>query len=82
MATVDLAELSVREANEKIREFGAAGEDVDVLNPDARHHIGVGLVHPITLHIRGSAGYFCGGLDRWGLDSRSTPMSAGAWATT
>ena len=62
MATVDLAKLTVREANESIRRFGEQGEDVEVLNPDARHHIGVGLVHPVTLRIRGSAGYFCGGL--------------------
>ncbi len=62
MASVDLASVSVREANEQIRRLGAEGEDVEVLNPDARHHIGVGLVHPITLRIRGSGGYFCGGL--------------------
>ncbi len=61
-ATVDLAELSVRDANERIRQLGADGEDIEVVNPDARHHIGVGLVHPVTLRIRGSAGYFCGGL--------------------
>ena len=41
---------------------GARGEDVEVLNPDARHHIGVGLTHPITVRVRGSAGYFCAGL--------------------
>ena len=62
MATIDLAKLSVREANELIRKAGAAGEDVDVLNPDAKHHIGVGLVHDVNVHVRGSAGYFCAGL--------------------
>ena len=62
MATIDLAEFSVREANEKIRESGAAGEDIEVLNPDAKHHIGVGLVHDVNVHVRGSAGYFCAGL--------------------
>ena len=62
MAIVDLAQLSVRDANELIRQHGEMGEDVDVVNPDARHHIGVGLTHPITLRVRGSAGYFCGGL--------------------
>jgi glutamate synthase domain-containing protein 2 len=62
MATIDLAQISVREANTLIRKFGAAGEAVEVINPDARHHIGVGLVHPIDVHIRGSAGYFCAGL--------------------
>jgi len=62
MVAIDLAEIPVREANERIREAGARGEDVEVLNPDARHHIGVGLVDPITVKVRGSAGYFCGGL--------------------
>ncbi len=62
MAKIDLAEVSVRDANELIRKFGSEGEDVEVLNPDARHHIGVGLVHDINVHVRGSAGYFCAGL--------------------
>ena len=59
MVTVDLAEITVREANERIR---AAGEDVEVLNPDARHHIGVGVTDEITVRVRGSAGYFLAGL--------------------
>jgi glutamate synthase domain-containing protein 2 len=62
MVTLDLAKIPVREANERIRALGAQGEEVEVLNPDARHHIGVGLIHPITLRVRGSAGYFCAGL--------------------
>ena len=62
MASIDLARVPVREANERLRRFGEQGEDVEVLNPDARHHIGVGLVHPIQVRIRGSAGYFCAGL--------------------
>jgi len=62
MASIDLARLPVREANELLRRFGEQGEDVEILNPDARHHIGVGLVHPIRVRIRGSAGYFCAGL--------------------
>ncbi len=62
MAQVDLASISVTEANKLIRQYGEAGENVEVLNPDARHHIGVGLTHPINVHVRGSAGYFCGGL--------------------
>ncbi|MEK9744387.1 MAG: glutamate synthase, partial [Gammaproteobacteria bacterium] len=62
MVTLDLAELSVREANEQLRKLGEAGEDVEVLNPDARHHIGVGLTAPIRVTVKGSAGYFCAGL--------------------
>ena len=56
MVQIDLAKDSVREANEKIRELGAKGEDIDVINPDARHHIGVGLTEAVTVRVRGSAG--------------------------
>ena len=62
MVQIDLGQVSVRDANEKIRDWGAKGEDIEVLNPDARHHIGVGLIHPVRVHVRGSAGYFCAGL--------------------
>jgi len=62
MVTIDLSQVSVREGNEQIRAAGAAGEDIEVINPDARHHIGVGLIHPVNVTVRGSAGYFCAGL--------------------
>lgn len=62
MVTIDLSKLSITEANEKIRECGKNGQDVEVINPDARHNIGVGLTDPINVTIKGSAGYFCGGL--------------------
>ena len=62
MVALDLAQLSVREANAQLRKLGEAGEDVEILNPDARHHIGVGLTAPIRVTVKGSAGYFCAGL--------------------
>jgi len=62
MISVDLAQLPVREANARIREAGTNGENVEVLNPDARHHIGVGLTAAVDVIVRGSAGYFCAGL--------------------
>ncbi len=62
MVQLDLVQLSVRQANQKIKELGAQGHDIEVLNPDARHHIGVGLIHPVVVRVRGSAGYFCAGL--------------------
>jgi len=62
VVTIDLAKIPVREANERIRQYGAEGQDVEVINPDARHHIGVGLTAEINVKIRGSAGYFCAGL--------------------
>ncbi|MGI9301815.1 MAG: glutamate synthase-related protein [Gammaproteobacteria bacterium] len=62
MVTIDLARIPVREANEQIRELAAQGEDVEIINPDARHHLGVGVIDQINIKIRGSAGYFCAGL--------------------
>jgi methylamine---glutamate N-methyltransferase subunit C len=62
MVTIDLSILTITEANEKIRECGQNGQNVEVINPDARHNIGVGLTDPINVTVKGSAGYFCGGL--------------------
>jgi len=62
MAQIDLGAISVTEANKLIRQYGEAGEDIDILNPDARHHIGVGLTYPVNVRVKGSAGYFCAGL--------------------
>jgi len=62
MATIDLSKMSIRTANEVIKGHGANHRDVEIINPDAKHYIAVGLSNPIRLRIRGSAGYFCGGL--------------------
>lgn len=62
MVSIDLSGMPIRTANEVIRGHGAAHQDVSILNPDAKHYIGVGLTTPIHIHIQGSAGYFCGGL--------------------
>src|SRR4029453_5909615 len=62
MAKIDLSKVSVTEANEALPRQGDDPEDFEVPNPDAKHHIGVGLVDPITVRVRGSAGYFCAGL--------------------
>ena len=62
MVTIDLSTIAVRQGNNALRTAAARGEDIEILNPDARHHIGVGLIHPVTVRVRGSAGYFCAGL--------------------
>ena len=62
MVKIDLGTTPVREANEQMRAASARGEDIEILNPDARHHIGVGLIAPVRVRVRGSAGYFCAGL--------------------
>lgn len=62
MAQIDLGTVPITEGNKLIRQYAEAGENVDVMNPDARHHIGVGVVHNVNIRVQGSAGYFCGGL--------------------
>ncbi len=62
MVTLDLAEMPVRKLNETLRGFGATHQNAEILNPDAKHYIGVGLISPILVRVRGSAGYYCGGL--------------------
>ena len=62
MVTIDLRKVSIHNANEMIRGYGSTRQNVEILNPDARHYIGVGLISPITVRVRGSAGYYCGGL--------------------
>lgn len=62
MVTLNLAQMSVRKVNEILRGFGATHQNAEIINPDARHYIGVGLISPIRIRIRGSAGYYCGGL--------------------
>jgi formylmethanofuran dehydrogenase subunit C len=62
MVTIDLAATPVREANEQMRAAATRNEDIEILNPDARHHIGVGLIAPVRVKVKGSAGYFCAGL--------------------
>ena len=58
MVKIDLAKVSVREANEKLRELGEKGESAEIINPDARHHLGVGLTAPINVKIKGEE-YSC-----------------------
>ncbi len=62
MATIDLSHAPMRTANEVIRGYGAIHQSIEIINPDAKHYIAVGLTNPIDVHIKGSAGYFCGGL--------------------
>ena len=62
MVSLDLAAISVRDANAQLRVLAETEKDIEILNPDARHHIGVGLTAPINVTVKGSAGYFCAGL--------------------
>jgi glutamate synthase domain-containing protein 3 len=62
--TIDCADLSVRAINRAIRTAAAEGVTAIVLlNPAARHNLGVALPAGVTLTIEGSAGYYVAGLN-------------------
>ena len=62
MVEIDAHELAIRDINTRIRQAAECHDEIVLLHPDARHNLAVGLVRPVRLSIRGSAGYFCAGL--------------------
>jgi glutamate synthase domain-containing protein 3 len=63
MGEVDCTGRSVREINSKIRLLIERGDtEIQVLNPGARHNLGVGILQPAKVQLNGSAGYYCAGL--------------------
>lgn len=62
--SVDCAERSVREINRALRSAIESGtQQIRLLNPAARHNLGVALPEGVHLMVEGSAGYYVGGLN-------------------
>ncbi|MEA2291440.1 MAG: methylamine---glutamate N-methyltransferase subunit [Solirubrobacteraceae bacterium] len=65
-ATFDARELTTRQINSELRWllYGEGIRDVTVLNPGARHSLGVGILTRCRITFEGSLGYFaCGIID-------------------
>lgn len=63
MTTIDCDGKITRTINQEIRRLMEEGvEEIRILNPAARHSLGVGLVRPIRLVFGGSVGYYCAGM--------------------
>jgi glutamate synthase domain-containing protein 3 len=65
-ARFDARELTTRQINLELRRllYEEGVKDVTVLNPGARHSLGVGLLTRCQIHFEGSLGYFaCGMID-------------------
>ena len=61
--TIDCRGKTTREINRELRQAIAAGErDLRVLEPDARHNLGVALLEPVRVVFEGSVGYYCAGM--------------------
>jgi methylamine---glutamate N-methyltransferase subunit B len=62
--TLDCAKLTTREINSTIKRLAAEGEtEIWLINPEARHSLGVAIFYPVKIVVEGTAGYFCGGMN-------------------
>jgi glutamate synthase domain-containing protein 3 len=63
-ATFDLAAGGVRALNRFLHHDAAGVTGVIVENPDGAHNIAVGVDAPLTVEVRGHAGYYAGGMNK------------------
>ena len=58
--TLDAEKLTTRQLNSAIKRSIANGvTSFEILNPDARHNLAVGIIGPCSITFRGSVGYYC-----------------------
>ena len=60
---IDCAGRSTREINQQIRRAASDGAaEILLLHPAGRHNLCVALFDPVTVRLRGDAGWYCGGM--------------------
>lgn len=66
MPIVDLAQTPVRALNGALHKLPPNTNEThwEIVNPEGRHALAVGLDAPITVEIAGHAGYYCGGMNK------------------
>lgn len=66
MPTIDLATSSLRELNRTLHacKDGSPETAFEVLNPRGQHAVAVGIDAPLSIDVRGSVGYYCGGMNK------------------
>jgi glutamate synthase domain-containing protein 3 len=77
--TIDCRDKTTREINRLLRETIAAGQDdIQVLQPDARHNLAVAVLQPVHIVFDGSVGYYCAGM----MDGATVEVRGSAgWGT-
>ncbi|MDO9416694.1 GXGXG domain-containing protein [Pararhizobium sp.] len=65
MPTIDLAVAPLRELNQALHAIGPGSNETswEVLNPRGSHSVAVGIDAEVTVDVRGSVGYYCGGMN-------------------
>lgn len=63
---IDLSQSTLREMNETLQaqSQGSNQTEWEILNPRGAHAIAAGLDGPITVNVKGSTGYYCGGMNK------------------
>jgi glutamate synthase domain-containing protein 3 len=66
VATIDLAEASVRDLNAVLHEVASDANDTSfrVLNPNGAHAVAAGLTKALKVGIEGHVGYYCAGMNQ------------------
>jgi len=61
----DLAEMPLRELNRALHDLTPGSNETawEVLHPKGSHSVAVGVDQPVTIDVRGSVGYYCGGMN-------------------
>ena len=62
MVALDAGQITTRELNRRLKELAVSGAEITISNPQARHNIAVGILHPCSIHIQGSVGYYAASL--------------------
>jgi glutamate synthase domain-containing protein 3 len=68
MPTVDLAKSSLRELNQALHQIKNGSNETawEVINPKGSHAVAAGVDVPVAVDVRGSVGYYCGGMNNGG----------------
>lgn len=66
MQTIDLTEVGLRETNKTLHAQSETTNQTawEIVNPRGSHAIACGLDAPIEVTVRGSTGYYCGGMNQ------------------
>ena len=66
MEKLDLQALGLRALNKKLQSQTdeTNQKDWEIINPRGSHAIAVGVDAPINVMVRGSTGYYCGGMNK------------------
>ena len=66
MRTIDLSDVGLRETNQQLHAQASDTNQTkwDIINPRGAHAIACGLDAPIEVTVKGSTGYYCGGMNQ------------------